>query len=238
MAAVVATLACLTLTPAALTATRQSPVVTAHELFARAPAARCVATAAPSAQSFKTRNPAARAILEKLSRLRTSRTAPVDVEGLGRVIRGAELNDATLLEVLLGLKAAGNWQVSLALATMLEAQAPLPPPQPPQGKQRGGRRRGAIAAPAAAPAAPSGEEGLTMADLLGGADATPPRTAGALQTIHYNVLISSCAKARRWKDAMDLHGRMQARGVEQTTITYNTLLHVLEKVNGRGRGSA
>ena len=174
-------------------------------------------------QSFKTRNAAARTVLEKLSRLRSTRTNPVDVDGLGRVLRGSDsLNDAALLEVLLGLKAAGSWQMSLALAAMLEAQAP---PVEPQGKQRGPRPP-KLGDHSDLPGA--GDEGLTMADLLGGEDVAP-RAPGALQTIHYNVLISSCAKPRRWKDAMDIHGRMQARGVEQTTVTYNTLLHVLEK---------
>lgn len=198
-----------------------SPIAAGGMLAARTPCISCVAAAPQqTTQRPRRRNAAAHAVVEKLTRLRSTKSAPVDTEALGRVLRGAgTLNDGTLLEVFLGLKTAGKWQLALALAAMLEAQAPV--------DDGSGQKRKSGDLSSDPGDVPEFDEGITMADLLG--QSAVDRVPGAMQPIHYNVLISICAKPRRWKDALDVHARMQARGVEQTTVTYNTLLNVLEK---------
>ncbi|KOO34810.1 mitochondrial protein [Chrysochromulina tobinii] len=64
-----------------------------------------------------------------------------------------------------------------------------------------------------------------MTPLKGSAPNAPP-----VETTHYNVLIATCAAARRWQEALDLLQRMQQRGVPRDTVTYNSVLSAL----GRG----
>eukprot|EP00900_Chrysochromulina_parva_P025024 jgi/Chrpa1/7155/Chrysochromulina_OHIO_Genome00013632-RA len=64
-----------------------------------------------------------------------------------------------------------------------------------------------------------------MTPLKGSAPDAPP-----VETTHYNVLIATCAAARRWQEALDLLQRMQQRGVPRDTVTYNSVLSAL----GRG----
>mmetsp|Transcript_86451 Transcript_86451/g.153094 ORF Transcript_86451/g.153094 Transcript_86451/m.153094 type:complete len:962 (+) Transcript_86451:53-2938(+) len=55
-------------------------------------------------------------------------------------------------------------------------------------------------------------------------DFTNPTTAG-----HYNLVISTCAAAGRWQEALILLERMKAKGFERTIRTYNCVLNALEK---------
>ena len=67
-------------------------------------------------------SPAAKSVLEKLAALPSTASAPVDIAGLGRVVRSTDaLRGSVLLQVLLSLKRERKWQLSLSLATMLEA---------------------------------------------------------------------------------------------------------------------
>ena len=63
-----------------------------------------------------------------------------------------------------------------------------------------------------------------MTPLSRAADAPP------VETTHYNVVIATCAAARRWQEALELLTRMRQRGVPRDTFTYNSVLSAL----GRG----
>ena len=175
------------------------------------------------------KNPSARSLFTKLDQLPVSRSSPVDADGLGRIVRAAEssLTSAALLQVLLSLKEVGKWELALALCTLLEAGYP-PAPAP--------RRHEPAADDDAHPMAALLERAQAQAEA---ADAEGEAEAGSgsgvlVDTLHYNVLIATCASARRWSEALELITRMRERHVPRETITYNAALHALEK-GGRSR---
>jgi len=49
-----------------------------------------------------------------------------------------------------------------------------------------------------------------------------------VETVHYNILISSLSPARRWREALELLARMRERGVPRDTVTYNALISVMK----------
>ena len=249
------------------------------------------------------RSAAAEAVLEKLLMLPTSRNAPVDVSGLGRVVRASDatLQGKLLLQVLLGLKQERRWELALALAAMVEANhqetrgdvwydeqveertisADVDDDNDDDAQFRkmvaqspnfaGGKFAEALAPTAAKEEGVEEEEVVgvemalaatdevvvvedkaeakteaeaeaaphPMAALLGlEARGMPPADEGSqaklpVETIHYNVLLATCASSRRWFEAQDLMQRMKQRGVPRDTITYNSALHALD----RGRRS-
>ena len=70
--------------------------------------------------------PAARQLLVQLEGLRGTRAAPVDAAKLASLVRplAPTLRGPLLLDVLIGLRERGLWQVALALAQLLEVDLP------------------------------------------------------------------------------------------------------------------
>ena len=90
-------------------------------------------------------------------------------------------------------------------------------------------------------AAPDKEQYDELARLMGERgnslhnDDTPPRAQiPAVDTVHYNLLISMCADARRWRAALSLLVRMRERRVPRDTVTYNAILKALHR-GGRSK---
>ena len=73
------------------------------------------------------------------------------------------------------------------------------------------------------------DAGLHLAHKKSGKTSVLP-----VDTVHYNVLISACARPRRWKEALALVDRMRKRNIARSTVTYNSLLNVLHR-SGRWR---
>ena len=250
-------------------------------------------------------SPAARGVLEKLERLPSTRSAPVDTDGLAKIMRSADgqlLNGQILFQVLLSLKASGSWQLALALVSMVEASTPEV--RAPRGltsqaqqfldtgfapnidigvedaeeqteEEQEDEDEEALSDETAAAArevaeeawfsveedefddgeddddaefrrriqqspnfagSPGGDdEPHPMAALLGndggggGGGSAPMDMMLPVDTMHYNVLIATCAGARRWRETLTLLSRMRENGVPRDTVTYNTVLHALDK---------
>ena len=87
--------------------------------------------------------PAARQLLVQLEGLRGTRAAPVDAAKLASLVRplAPTLRGPLLLDVLIGLRERGLWQVALALAQLLEASAPRPP-SPSAARRHASRQQG------------------------------------------------------------------------------------------------
>ena len=87
--------------------------------------------------------PAARQLLVQLEGLRGTRAAPVDAARLASLVRplAPTLRGPLLLDVLIGLRERGLWQVALALAQLLEASAPRPP-SPSAARRHASRQQG------------------------------------------------------------------------------------------------
>ena len=66
------------------------------------------------------RNQGARTIVTKLTSLR-SRNGAVDMDGMGRLLRGYDIQGPMLLDVLQGLKHANRWEMCQAVARYVEA---------------------------------------------------------------------------------------------------------------------
>ncbi len=158
------------------------------------------------------------------------------MDGLGRLLRGHDIQGPMLLDVLVGLKRKDRWELCQAVARWVEASYPAPK------RRGGGRGAGREALPDAErrgfqePSPTADEEELDMGQLLaaqagadGGAPLNPLEPQLPVDTVHYNVLISSCAKPRRWREALELFERMRKRHVERSTVTYNALLHVMHR---------
>ena len=200
-------------------------------------------------------SPAAARFSEKLSLLPSTRTAPVDINGLGRLVRASDgaLHGSLLLQILLALKADGKWRHALALAAMVEAspmsQEGQSSPRPARVEEeydeddddddREFRRR--IKDSPNFMAAPDKEQYDELARLMGERgnslhnDDKPPRAQiPAVDTVHYNLLISMCADARRWRAALSLLVRMRERRVPRDTVTYNAILKALHR-GGRSK---
>jgi len=186
---------------------------------------RCRTSIAVATQGRPTRvrNDAARGMVQRLSALRTS-AAGVDLAGMDRLLRATDgLAGKMLLDVLIGLKEQGRWQMCHAVARWLEAS---------QAKPKLGRGAKRPPRPAKSGAAPADDEiGMDMGELLAsvgdGAPAVPVKDGPPVDTIHYNVLISACAAPRRWREALDLGSRMRERRVPLDTVTYNALIKVM-----------
>ena len=163
--------------------------------------------------------PVSRKLVSKLVALRTTPSAPVDATALARTIRPYELEGNLLIDVLVGLKERGRWQLMHALAQMIEAEAG-PPPRAKRWRREAERPDG--------PSSWAGARRCRSADKPD--DLAPPLpTRLRIDTIHYNILIGACLKPGRWKEAMALLRRMGDRGVERDTVTYNALLGVMER---------
>ena len=186
-------------------------------------------------------SPAAAAVIKKLEALPSSRKMPVDTGAVTKAVRSTEaLRGEILLQVLLDLKEKGKWELGVVLATVLEAAF-----QPEEGTFTdnalySGRsevtdmmddegdddafRRMILESPNHIRdehfEADTDEENLDSdVQTLWDATATSP-----LETVHYNVLIATCARAGRWKEAYDLFARMQMHRIPRDTITFNSLV--------------
>ena len=182
---------------------------------------------------------AARKIVERLEFLQgPSPAAPVDSEGLGRLMRANEgLRGKVLLQVLLALKASQRWQLAIALCALLEAS---------NAEMDGGidEKEGGDGRAFSDEDDNTTSDGADpMAALLGmDSDGAGGAKGGAddgldglrVDTMHYNVVIATCARARRWHEALRLLTRMRDRGVERDQVTYNTVLSALER-GGRSK---
>ena len=62
------------------------------------------------------RNQGAKTIVTKLSSMRTGRGGSVDMDGLGRLLRGHDIQGPMLLDVLVGLKRKDRWELCQAVA--------------------------------------------------------------------------------------------------------------------------
>ena len=71
------------------------------------------------------RNQGARTIVTKLTSLR-SRNGAVDMDGVGRLMRGYDIQGPMLLDVLVGLKQQDRWEMCQAVARYVEASYPAP----------------------------------------------------------------------------------------------------------------
>ena len=110
------------------------PLRTAPARVARmAPITACAPIASPSDPAPRARgptlpklSPAAKSVLTKLAALPSTRAAPVDIVGLGRLVRSSTdaLHGLVLLQVLLALKADGSWRLAMALASLIEGAGP------------------------------------------------------------------------------------------------------------------
>jgi pentatricopeptide repeat protein len=234
-------------------------------------------------RSPRRKESAANALLQKIDGLRSTRAVPVDATGLSSLVRPLAdgLRGPMLLEVLSGLRQRGKWETALALAQMVEANAPAAPPAgrtprygapaapmnapgrkeisgrtggAPEWERRAGRddlasRGGAMGrdaeggsglasledsdallarARAAAAAISSGrgysgdgysEDGYSWDEADEGDEFGAGVAAGPpLETVHYNVLLSTLAVARRWREALDLLTRMRERSVPRDTV--------------------
>jgi pentatricopeptide repeat protein len=222
-------------------------------------AAAPAAGGSPQRKCSTPSNPAARAIVTKLAQLQRSRSAPIDTEGLGRVVRSNDgLNNANVLkQVLLSLKATGEWRLGLALAAMVEAAAPeqqAPAAWDLEGQAQMFLDTGLTTLPGLDENTKDKDEAEdedededdaefrrlvasspnfsgARVDAQGEAAIASPgdATLAVVDTQHYNVLIAMCAEARRWREALALLARMRERTVPRDTVTYNSVLHALDK---------
>jgi len=152
------------------------------------------------------------------------------MDGVGRLLRQYDIQGPMLLDVLQGLKHQDRWEMCQAVARWVEASYPT--------TRRGvrGVREAATREdlPRFEKLSPTddGEE-LDMGQLLAAAgdDGTFNTLEATLpvDTVHYNVMISACARPRRWREALELFDRMRKRNVERSTVTYNSLLHVMHR---------
>lgn len=210
-----------------------SPCLVTRPSLARAAAAVCVEERAyrprGRGSAGAVRNQGARTIVTKLTSLR-SRNGAVDMDGVGRLLRQYDIQGPMLLDVLQGLKHQDRWEMCQAVARWVEASYPT--------TRRGvrGVREAATREdlPRFEKLSPTddGEE-LDMGQLLAAAgdDGTFNTLEATLpvDTVHYNVMISACARPRRWREALELFDRMRKRNVERSTVTYNSLLHVMHR---------
>jgi len=205
--------------------------IAARPSLARAAVAVCVESQAyrprGRGSAGAVRNQGARTIVTKLTSLR-SRNGAVDMDGLGRLLRGYDIQGPMLLDVLQGLKHQDRWEMCQAVARYVEASYPA-------------KRRGVPATredlPRFQALSPTDDgEDLDMGQLLAmqGEEVNPLDSVLPVDTVHYNVMISACARPRRWKEALELFDRMRKRNVERSTVTYNSLLHVMHRA-GRWR---
>ena len=173
------------------------------------------------------RNQGARTIVTKLTSLR-SRNGAVDMDGMGRLLRGYDIQGPMLLDVLQGLKHANRWEMCQAVARYVEAS---------YAPKRRGAPRTREELPRFQTLSPTDDgEDMDMGQLLAmqGEEAEPLEEVLPVDTVHYNVLISACARPRRWKEALALVDRMRKRNIARSTVTYNSLLNVLHR-SGRWR---
>lgn len=288
------------------------PAFSAHRLTRPAwpSAARLalpVAAAAPTSERTdgdgrrapRRKESAANALLQKLDALRSTRSVPVDATALSGLVRPLAdgLRGPMLLEVLGGLRKRGKWEMALALAQMVEANAPAAPPSRPKPRyaapaapapvdapaagrkqnsaatsgvpemagpagrnsrdSRGGAAGGGVGvrlvspedsdtllARARAAAAAAGdysgdgyseddsedsEDGYSGDGYFGGGYSGEGSEEGSewggvissgppVDTVHYNVLLSTLAMARRWREALELLTRMRERSVPRDTV--------------------
>ena len=209
-------------------------------------------------------SPAARSLLQKLEALRTTRTAPVDPTALASLVRPLSdgLRGQMLLEVLSGLRQRGKWELALALAQLLEANAPTPRPSRSMTVKRALPRplaSSAAAQPAANGAAGNvitGDPAEDVSGLMSAEDSAAllararaaafgsdedgdPFDYGDLddddggnwddededvaglpvETVHYNVLISTLSRPKRWRETLELLARMRQRNVPRDTVS-------------------
>jgi len=150
------------------------------------------------------------------------------MDGMGRLLRGYDIQGPMLLDVLQGLKHANRWEMCQAVARYVEAS---------YAPKRRGAPRTREELPRFQTLSPTDDgEDMDMGQLLAmqGEEAEPLEEVLPVDTVHYNVLISACARPRRWKEALALVDRMRKRNIARSTVTYNSLLNVLHR-SGRWR---
>ena len=189
------------------------------------PRCRAAIAAATQGRPTRVRNDAARGIVQRLTSLRTSASG-VDLAGMDRLLRATDgLAGQMLLDVLIGLKEQGRWQMCHAVARWLEASQPKPKSS--RGAKRPPRPSRSGTKTADGEIGMDMDMGALLASVGDGAAAVPVKDGPPVDTIHYNVLISACAAPRRWREALDLGSRMHERHVPLDTVTYNALIKVM-----------
>ena len=203
-----------------------TPCISARPPLERAAVAVCVERQAyrprGRGSAGAVRNQGARTIVTKLTSLR-SRNGAVDMDGVGRLLRGYDIQGPMLLDVLQGLKHQDRWEMCQAVARYVEAS---------YSPKRGGVPTTREDLPRFQALSPTDDgEDLDMGQLLAmqGEEVNPLESVLPVDTVHYNVMISACARPRRWKEALELFDRMRKRNVERSTVTYNSLLHVMHR---------
>jgi len=203
-----------------------TPCIAARPSLARAAVAVCVEGKAyrprGRGSAGAVRNQGARTIVTKLTSLR-SRNGAVDMDGVGRLLRGYDIQGPMLLDVLQGLKHQDRWEMCQAVARYVEASYPTKRRDVPATRED---------LPRFQTLSPTDDgEDLDMGRLLAmqGEEVNPLESVLPVDTVHYNVMISACARPRRWKEALELFDRMRKRNVERSTVTYNSLLHVMHR---------
>ena len=151
------------------------------------------------------------------------------MDGVGRLLRGYDIQGPMLVDVLVGLKQQDRWEMCQAVARYVEASYSAP-----RRGARGGIVREDLPSFETMSPTDDGEEmDMDMGQLMAasGDDGflNPLEASLPVDTVHYNVMISACARPRRWKEALELFDRMRKRQVGRSTITYNSLLHVMHR---------